>query len=108
MMPHSRAARLSCDRLRERRVSHSKKLVARIISGDSDANVRFSELCALLERLGFERTTRGSHNVFRRSGVRELINLQEESGNAKPYQVRQVRRILLTYGLSGRGTPGEE
>jgi hypothetical protein len=44
---------------------------------------------------------RGSHHVFRRQGVRELINLQCEGGKAKVYQVRQARQIILRYGLEG-------
>jgi hypothetical protein len=33
--------------------------------------------------------------------VRELINLQREGSNAKVYQVRQVRQVILRYGLEG-------
>jgi len=51
--------------------------------------------------LGFEERTRGSHHVFRRHGVKELINLQREGGKAKVYQVRQVRRVVVHYGLEG-------
>lgn len=53
----------------------------------------------MLVRLGFERRTRGSHNVFRRAGVAEKPNLQRSGSNAKPYQVRQVRDIILKYKL---------
>jgi len=53
----------------------------------------------LLRWLGFEERTRGSHHIFRRSGVRELINLQREGSKAKVYQVRQVRQVILRYGL---------
>ena len=38
---------------------------------------------------------RGSHHIFRREGVRELINLQRDGSQAKPYQVRQVRQAIL-------------
>ena len=75
------------------------KLVERILRGTSDANVSFDDLCGLLERLGFERRTRGSHNVFRRRGVVEKPNLQRSGPNAKVYQVRQVRDIILKYKL---------
>jgi len=51
----------------------------------------FDDLCHLLERMGFERRTRGSHNIFRRPGVAEKPNLQRAGAKAKPYQVRQVR-----------------
>ena len=36
-----------------------------------------------------------------RAGVAERVNLQRDGKHAKPYQVRQVRRILLKYGLAG-------
>ena len=75
------------------------KLVEQILRGTSDANVPFDDLCALLERLGFDRRTKGSHNVFRRSDVVERPNLQRGSANAKPYQVRQVRDIIVKYKL---------
>ena len=65
--------------------------------GTSDAGISFDDLCGLLERLGFERRTRGSHNVFRRPGVMEKPNLQRAGSKAKVYQVRQVRDIILRY-----------
>ena len=34
-------------------------------------------------------------------GVRDLINLQRDGTQAKPYQVRQVRRIIREYRLEG-------
>lgn len=81
-------------------MSRAAKLLRRIVDGRSSTNVRFTELCALLRRFGFEETTHGSHHVFRRSDVAERLNLQAEGADAKPYPVRQVRRILLTYGLT--------
>ncbi len=76
------------------------KLVRRILSGTSDATIRFVELCALLENLGFEKRVNGSHHLFRKAGVEERINLQRDGGNAKPYQVKQVRALILKYKLS--------
>jgi hypothetical protein len=45
--------------------------------------------------------TRGSRHIFRRHGVRELINLQREGTKTKLYQVHQVRQVVLRYGLEG-------
>jgi predicted RNA binding protein YcfA (HicA-like mRNA interferase family) len=70
------------------------KLLEQILRGTSDANISFDDLCNLLVRLGFERRTRGSHNVFRRAGVVEKPNLQHDGAHAKPYQVRQVRDMI--------------
>ena len=81
-----------------------EELRLRILQGKSDANVDFDDLRRLLQWLGFEERTRGSHHIFRRQGVRELVNLQREGSKAKVYQVRQVRQVLLRYGLEG----GEE
>lgn len=72
-----------------------------ILQGKSDANIDFDDLRRLLLWLGFEERVRGSHHIFRKQGVRELINLQKEGNKAKVYQVRQVRQILLRYGLEG-------
>ena len=72
----------------------------KLLSGNSDANIGFNELCNLLLRLGFTMRVRGSHHVFNRRGLTSPINLQDIAGNAKEYQVRQVRRILLERGLT--------
>ena len=77
------------------------KLLELLLRGTSDANIAFDDLCGLLERLGFERRTRGSHNVFRRPDVFEKPNLQRSGANAKVYQVRQVRDIIVKYKLGG-------
>lgn len=79
----------------------SDKLLSRILQGTSDANIHFDELCGLLRRLGFEERSRGSHHVFRRQGVQELINVQRDGNKAKAYQVRQVRAVILKYRLGG-------
>lgn len=75
------------------------KLVRAILLGRSDANIGFDELRNLLLKLGFEERTRGSHHVFRRDGIEERINLQRDGGKAKPYQVRQVRAVLVRHKL---------
>ena len=77
------------------------KILDQVLRGRSDANISFRDLCNLMRALGFDERTSGGHRIFRKSGVRELINLQKEGSNAKPYQVRQVRRIILEYNLAG-------
>ena len=76
-------------------MSRDDDLREKILSGRSDANIRFEDLRSFLLRLGFAERTRGSHYMFRREGVRELINLQRQGSQAKPYQVRQVRQAIL-------------
>jgi hypothetical protein len=59
-----------------------------------EASWRFTELCNLLQRLGFEMRISGSHHFFRKAGVLEAINLQPHGRRAKPYQVRQACKVL--------------
>jgi hypothetical protein len=80
-------------------MSQHEQLLQKILQGRSDANIRFDELCRLLRHLGFAERIRGSHHIFRKQGVIEKINLQRDDGHAKPYQVRQVRRVILKYKL---------
>jgi hypothetical protein len=49
--------------------------------------------------LNFTERIGGSHHMFVRSGIDELINLQRDGAKAKPYQVKQVRIIILRYDL---------
>lgn len=76
-----------------------KKLLERILSGRSDANILFEQTRTLLKAFGFSESIRGSHRKFVREGVEELINLQDVEGKCKPYQVRQMREVLLKYNL---------
>lgn len=76
-----------------------EKVLQKILHGTSDATIAFNDLCQLLHRLGFIERIRGSHHMFRKDGVEEKINLQKDGAHAKPYQVRQVRAIILKYKL---------
>ncbi len=76
-----------------------RKVYNQVINGANDSSLAFDDVCGLLERIGFERRTKGSHNVFRRSGVLERLNLQRDGKHAKPYQVKQVRDIIVRYRL---------
>ena len=80
-------------------MSRHSQLQQKILGGRSDANIRFDDLLSLLRNLGFAERTRGSHHVFRKEGVEERINLQRDGNHAKRYQVRQVRQVILRYGL---------
>jgi predicted RNA binding protein YcfA (HicA-like mRNA interferase family) len=75
------------------------RLIEAILRGQSDANIAFDDLRGLLLQLGFDERQRGSHHIFRRSGIEERINLQRAGSKAKAYQVRQVRAMLLRYRL---------
>jgi hypothetical protein len=76
-----------------------RRLLARIARGEV-ANVSFSDMVRLVEAFGFElRRTSGSHHVFAHPDVRELLNLQDIRGQAKPYQIRQFLRLVERYAL---------
>jgi len=83
-------------------VAKYDELLTRILRGTADANIRFDDLRHLLRRLGFEERIRGDHHIFRKAGIIEKPNLQREGNKAKVYQVRQVRAIILKYGLGGK------
>ena len=77
-------------------------LIFQILRGTSDANISFSDLINLLQDFGFEMRVKGSHHIFRKKGIEEKPNLQKEGNKAKPYQVKQVRNIILKYRLGGK------
>jgi len=77
------------------------KLLDRILRGDADANIPFTGMVQLLKRLGFQERVKGSHHIFYRDGIAEILNLQEHSGKCKPYQVKQVRNVIIHYRLAG-------
>jgi len=79
-----------------------EKLLWRILSGKSDANIKFADLRSLLLDLGFAERTQGSHHIYSRPGVEELLNLQRDGNKAKAYQVKQVRKVVVRYGLGER------
>jgi hypothetical protein len=82
-------------------VSKITKTLDRILRGNADANIRFGDLCALLQHLGFAQRVRGGHHVFSRDGVAEILNLQPRGDKAKAYQVKQVRTVIVSYNLAG-------
>jgi hypothetical protein len=82
-------------------VGKYEALLLRILRGGSDASVPFDELRHLLRRLGFNERIRGDHYIFTKEDVVEILNLQPRGRHAKPYQVRQVRAVIVKYRLAG-------
>jgi hypothetical protein len=82
-------------------MTRAERLLERVLLGTSDADIPFAAIRQLLKVLGFQERIRGSHHIFTRKGVEEILNLQPRRGRAKPYQVRQVRRVILKYKLEG-------
>jgi hypothetical protein len=74
-------------------------ILLKILSGTSDKNVLFTDVCWLLKRLHFDERIKGSHHIFTRDEIEEIINIQPKGKLAKPYQVKQIRTIILKYKL---------
>ena len=41
----------------------------------------------------------GSHHIYVQADIPELVNLQNVNGKAKPYQVKQLLRLIERYNL---------
>jgi hypothetical protein len=81
-------------------VASLHKILGLVLGGRSDANIRFDDIRRLLTRMGFSERIKSSHHIFHRDDVEEILNLQPlPGGKAKPYQVRQVRNLVLKYAL---------
>ena len=78
----------------------AESVLLRVLRGSSDANIRFNDLRALLLGLGFAERIKGSHHIYTRVDVAEILNLQPRDSMAKPYQVKQVRKLLVRYKLA--------
>jgi hypothetical protein len=77
-----------------------KGFLAKVLAGLSDKNIRFDDLRKLVLSLGFDERIKGDHHIYTKGGIPEILNLQPlRDGMAKPYQVKQVRSIILKYKL---------
>jgi predicted RNA binding protein YcfA (HicA-like mRNA interferase family) len=81
------------------RLMRPRKLLARITRGDVQ-NVAYEDFCRLVESFGFTNVrTSGSHRIYVHPAIPELVNLQDVDGQAKPYQIRQLLRLVERYNL---------
>ena len=63
-------------------------------------NVPFSDIADLLSGFGFELVRiNGSHHIYSHPEVTEIVNVQQVRGEAKPYQIRQILRLIERYSL---------
>lgn len=76
-----------------------QKLLRRALA--SPQSLRFAEAINLAKAFGFriDRIS-GSHHILKRAGIPELVNLQDVGGMAKPYQVRQLLKLVERHNLS--------
>jgi len=80
-------------------LSHQDKILLKVLSGGHDRSMKFHELQKLLYMLGFQSRVKGDHFIYWKEGIDEIINIQPDGNMAKPYQVRQIRNIILKCGL---------
>jgi len=63
-------------------------------------NIKYNDFVTLVEAFSFKHTrSDGSHNIFKNDEVTEIINIQNEKGEAKPYQIKQFLAIIEKYNL---------
>ena len=82
-------------------MSQYEKLLISILSGTKDSNILFADLQSVLDRLGFQCRIKVDHFIYTKDGIEDIINIQPNGNRAKPYQVKQVRNIILHYRLGG-------
>ena len=82
-------------------MSQYEKLLLSLLSGTKDKGILFADLRTVLDRLGFQCRIKGDHFIYTKDGVEEIINIQPVGNKAKPYQVKQVRNLILKYQLGG-------
>lgn len=80
-------------------MSKYEKILQQILNGLSDNNINFKELRFLLLNLEFHEKVKGSHHIFYKDGIEEILNIQPKGNKAKAYQVKQIRNIILKYKM---------
>lgn len=76
-------------------------MLLNVLSGTQDTNISFIDLQHLLKSFGFSCRVHGDHFIYTKQGIDEIINIQPKGMAAKPYQVKQVRNIIIKYKLGG-------
>lgn len=77
---------------------NKRKLLQKILDGSK--NIRFQDMIVLVQAFGFRLSrVSGSHHIFTRSGIPELVNLQDVHGQAKPYQIKQFLKLVERHNL---------
>jgi hypothetical protein len=77
-------------------VSKREKLIQSIL--DNPKDVRFEDACRVAELIGFGGFDRsGSHNGYARPGEMEQLDFQNRDGKIKPYQAKQLCKMIEKY-----------
>ncbi|MCX6152804.1 MAG: type II toxin-antitoxin system HicA family toxin [Candidatus Kapabacteria bacterium] len=76
-----------------------QKLLKKILAGSK--NINFDDFVKLVIGFGFvQDRVHESHNIFKKEGIKELVNIQNVSGEVKPYQIKQFLSIIEKYNLT--------
>ena len=77
----------------------ARKVYEKLLAGSR--NVRFEDLCKVAKAFGYrlDRVS-GSHHIFEHRRATRPLNLQEDRGQAKPYQIRQFLRDVEEFQLT--------
>ena len=80
-------------------MAKKEKLLLKILQAKQDYNINFKELCSLLKSMGFKERIKGSHHIFSRENIIEIVNIQPKKKLSKPYQVKQIRNLIIKYKI---------
>lgn len=81
-------------------MSKYEKILIKLLKGGADQNIEFNDLISLLDRFGFEIRINGSHHIFYKEGITEIINLQPIGSRLKHIKSNKVRTIIQKYKLT--------
>ena len=78
----------------------NRKALLRRLSAGALQNVTFRDFMHLALGFGFQLDrVSGSHHILIHPGIKEIVNVQNVRGQAKPYQIRQFLRLVERYSL---------
>ena len=80
-------------------MAHKNKLLIKILNKRLHNNIPFVDIYNLLLSLNFSCKIKGGHHIFYKKGIDEIINIQPKKNEAKPYQVKQIKTIIIKYNL---------
>lgn len=80
-------------------MAKKEKLLLKILHAKQDFNINFKDLCSLLKSMGFNERIKGSRHIFSREDIIEIVNIQPKKKLSKPYQVKQIRNLIIKYKL---------
>ena len=76
-----------------------EKIISDIICAEKNSNIKFRDVQRALDVMGFRCRIKGDHFIYYKDGINEIINIQPKGNKAKPYQVKQIRNLILKYKL---------